>query len=251
MALGLLQHQEHDSVKKFGRYEFKYYTRILHCLFRTHAKGAGCVLDDGCGKGEWLDYLKEGTLAVGIDIEPTNIDEARALFAKTHQFLVADARYLPFRGNSFDLILCRDVLEHVTDKARALTELARTLQEGGTVLISTTNLLSPIMLLDSLLPSVVSRKLISNLGGEHYHDRARRFSSWSLIKSLRQQGLRTSVTMLRVPPPLGENLASRFTFSSCIIYYAWYSFGRISEARFLEKFKEMILVEARKLDGTR
>ena len=43
----------------------------------------------------------------------------------------ADICHLPFEDNSFDIILCNHVLEHIPDDARAMSELYRVLRPGG------------------------------------------------------------------------------------------------------------------------
>jgi len=63
-----------------------------------------------------------------IDYISADIDPGRAEVA-------ADIGALPFRPESFDLILCSHVLEHVEDDVGAMRELARVLAPGGTVLV--------------------------------------------------------------------------------------------------------------------
>ena len=51
--------------------------------------------------------------------------------------VVSDIQNLSFYDNSFDLILCIEVLEHVEKPAIAINELHRVLKESGIVLLST------------------------------------------------------------------------------------------------------------------
>ncbi|WP_420120750.1 class I SAM-dependent methyltransferase [Nakamurella sp.] len=46
-----------------------------------------------------------------------------------------DATNIPFAADSFDLILCSHVLEHIPDDSRAIRELARVLRPGGTAIL--------------------------------------------------------------------------------------------------------------------
>lgn len=103
------------------------------------------VLDVGCASGRQLfalaDHLREGQ---GVDIAQSFIDEAERERIKkgwTHLgFRQAMIEALPFEDNAFDRVLCGEVLEHVFDKDRALTELLRVLKPGGTLVISVPNM---------------------------------------------------------------------------------------------------------------
>ncbi len=52
---------------------------------------------------------------------------------------VADISRLPFRDDSFDVVSCFEVLEHLDDPAGALGEMARVLRPGGSLLLSVPN----------------------------------------------------------------------------------------------------------------
>jgi len=53
--------------------------------------------------------------------------------------IVADAEFLPFRDNSFDLVYSRNVLEHLPNPLNALCEQKRVCKEGGRISIITDN----------------------------------------------------------------------------------------------------------------
>ena len=84
------------------------------------------VLDAGCGEGETLDRI--GSLlpgkVTGIDLNPESV-AFTAERIPNGEFSVADITALPFEDDSFDLVLCLEVLEHIPDPAPALAELAR------------------------------------------------------------------------------------------------------------------------------
>jgi ubiquinone/menaquinone biosynthesis C-methylase UbiE len=54
-----------------------------------------------------------------------------------------DASQLPFEDDSFDKVLCEDVLEHVDDEAGTLREIGRVLRPGGLLVLETINPASP------------------------------------------------------------------------------------------------------------
>jgi len=51
--------------------------------------------------------------------------------------IIAVGEYIPFRSNSFKIVLCTQVLEHVNDPERVLREINRVLIDDGVLLIST------------------------------------------------------------------------------------------------------------------
>lgn len=84
------------------------------------------VLDAGCGEGETLERL--GSILpnriTGVDLNPESVAFA-ADRIPGGEFSVANLFELPFEDDSFDLVLCLEVLEHIPDPAPALAELSR------------------------------------------------------------------------------------------------------------------------------
>ncbi|MBI5254048.1 MAG: class I SAM-dependent methyltransferase [Euryarchaeota archaeon] len=85
------------------------------------------ILEVGCGNGKTLSQLLgRGYDAVGIDI-------SREALKSGGRNLVSDARYLPFPNSSFDVVVCRFVLEHLYEEERiqAIAEMRRVLRRSG------------------------------------------------------------------------------------------------------------------------
>lgn len=105
------------------------------------------VLDVGCGQGRHTSAVARlaGVMAVGADI---SLEEAKKTKKRLEQdkglglqkgvwgVLVADITRLPFRGNTFDLVICAEVLEHVTCETKAVEEISRVVKEGGDVVVT-------------------------------------------------------------------------------------------------------------------
>jgi len=105
------------------------------------------ILDIGCGTGRHLSeaLMLENTAVFGADIHQHDLIEARKRIAYleelglcrgSYQLLSADIVNLPFEDNFFDLIICSEVLEHIPNHHKALSELVRILKPGKTLVIS-------------------------------------------------------------------------------------------------------------------
>jgi ubiquinone/menaquinone biosynthesis C-methylase UbiE len=103
----------------------------------------GQWLDCGCADGSYSVALKDAgaELVVGTDIEEPRIAEARRRWAGTPgvSFMTAPAEQLPMSDASFNGALLNEVLEHVVDQERALSEIRRVLAPGGVLVVFSPN----------------------------------------------------------------------------------------------------------------
>ena len=101
------------------------------------------VLDLGCAGGFMAEALAQrGSDVTGIDPAAEAIDAARAHARKGGLRIGYDVgvgEALPYDDASFDAVVCVDVLEHVADLNKVLSEVARTLRPGGLFLFDTIN----------------------------------------------------------------------------------------------------------------
>lgn len=96
------------------------------------------LLDAGCGNGAMLDFLCHGTgvRGVGLDISQAAIDIAKKNVT-AFEYSRGDLASLMFSDNSFDKIICFNVIEHIADQDWAIRELRRVLKPGGTLIMGT------------------------------------------------------------------------------------------------------------------
>ncbi|MCJ7631552.1 class I SAM-dependent methyltransferase [Candidatus Bathyarchaeota archaeon] len=149
------------------------------------------LLDIGCGGGFYsLAAARRGVSEIIVsDISIDMIKTAKLNLLKNANLkiegIVADAASLPFREESFDSILCIDLIEHVKRDRTLLGELHRVMKEGGSMILSTQNSLSLNYLLESLIERYILRK-VSWMGWDPTH---LRFYSMFLLNLLRHEEL--------------------------------------------------------------
>ncbi len=124
------------------------------------------MLDAGCGHdaiviSEYSDFVKE---AVGVDL----VKEFKVKpNIKTY---TADLQSLPFVDNYFDLIISRNVCEHLKDPLLAFKELKRVLKPRGKIVVTTPNKYCYSSIISSLLPTSFKTVLIKKIFGRDAYD---------------------------------------------------------------------------------
>jgi ubiquinone/menaquinone biosynthesis C-methylase UbiE len=93
------------------------------------------VLEIGVGMGaDYLEWLKAGADATGVDLSAMSVERARRrceLAEYKADLRVADAEHLPFPDDTFDVVYSYGVMHHSPDTAQCLREAARVLKPGG------------------------------------------------------------------------------------------------------------------------
>ena len=105
----------------------RFHHRVLALMAQIEP---GTILDAGCGEGFTLHELETApqlspTQTAGIDFSLTALHWNRANHMTGTPLAQADVHQLPFPDNSFDLVYCLEVLEHLPDSALGLAELVR------------------------------------------------------------------------------------------------------------------------------
>ena len=113
---------------------------------RININPEGTMLDLGCGEGRHIFGLMEkfpDLKCIGLDPHIESLDKAfeglkflESISNTKTNFLSGSAYSLPFSDDSFDLVVCSEVLEHLHDYKDAIKEINRVLKPGGQFLAS-------------------------------------------------------------------------------------------------------------------
>lgn len=116
------KHQHRNPIQRHLINNF--YNEFFTMLKRTNSEK---ILDVGCGEGVTLNKIHE--LKIGKKLEGVdNFKDAIEIGTKEYPHLtlkIADIYNLPYKDNSFDMVLCNEVLEHLERPQDALKELKR------------------------------------------------------------------------------------------------------------------------------
>jgi 2-polyprenyl-6-hydroxyphenyl methylase/3-demethylubiquinone-9 3-methyltransferase len=121
------------------------------------------ALDVGCGGGFSCEFMaKRGVIVSGIDRSQPCIEVARKHAAMSYleiDYRCGVAETMPYPDNTFDVVICVDVLEHVDDVRRVIAEISRILKPNGLFFFDTINRnfssrLVMIWLLENLLREI-------------------------------------------------------------------------------------------------
>ncbi|MBN1635430.1 MAG: class I SAM-dependent methyltransferase [Deltaproteobacteria bacterium] len=106
------------------------------------------VLDAGCGTGRHLTeaFRSMGVNVVGIDMKRQDATKARNMLNQMRlenesgggsaNVMISDITRLPFQDESFDIVICSEVLEHIPDHHKAVQEIVRVLKPGKSLVVS-------------------------------------------------------------------------------------------------------------------
>ena len=111
------------------------------------------VLEIGCGGGGTLDWLKQSGRAQWTSGIELSSEAAAIARTRVDDVRCGDANVLleQFPQDSFDLILCLDVLEHLVDPWAALSKIQGLLRPGGRIITSLPNVRHHSVVLPLLL----------------------------------------------------------------------------------------------------
>lgn len=117
---------EDDLVKSFEENKHVRNIPLLRMIGDVSGKN---VLDVGSSQGLLLDAFKSDALTACVDLAEAYMRVARE---HGHRAVVGDGEALPFHSDTFDVVICSDVLEHVLDVETVVEQVGRVLKPDGT-----------------------------------------------------------------------------------------------------------------------
>ncbi len=128
---------EHERLYDFTNPWSVYFDQSRsNCVVELLSHTEGSLLDIGCGSGFYLEILsrEEREYWGALDLSHRKLNFARSnINCSSVIFVQGHATDLPFRDNSFDWILCSEVIEHLLDPHAALREINRVCRNGALI----------------------------------------------------------------------------------------------------------------------
>lgn len=109
--------------------EHRQYERLKNFIVRNALYSTAVALEIGSGKGLFQDLLEN---YVGLDVSET----LRKYYRENNSYVVGTGNNLPFEENSFDFIFSIHALEHIPSPEDVLSEIRRTIRNGGLIYLA-------------------------------------------------------------------------------------------------------------------
>ena len=165
------------------------------------------ALDVGCGAGltlKWLKSFSPNTETVGLEVNSALGEE---LSRNVDVAVIKSAEDDWDDLGTFDLIMCLDVLEHLTRPEEVLRRLVGMLREGGSVIVSLPN----VSHYSVLLPLLLKRQFTYQDSGILDRTHMRLFVESTAVALLNDAGLVVDKGLVNGPQGPKSHLADRIS----------------------------------------
>jgi len=124
----------------FAKYSMYWWSnRFYAMLARRYGKRGARLLEIGSGLGHLVGQLEDSFETYGLDVNYWAVNQSRSVVNET-SLQTASAQELPFADNSFNVVIIKHIVEHLPDPQKAIQEIGRVTEKGGTLILATPNL---------------------------------------------------------------------------------------------------------------
>ncbi len=124
----------------FAKYSMYWWSnRFYAMLARRYGRRGARLLEVGSGLGHLTGQLSGWFEAYGMDLNHWAVKQSKQ-FAEAASLQTASAQELPYKNDSFNVIIIKHIVEHLPDPAKAIREIARVTEKGGILILATPNL---------------------------------------------------------------------------------------------------------------
>jgi ubiquinone/menaquinone biosynthesis C-methylase UbiE len=109
-----------ETEKPFGEYPLQLAEYLAD---RYHMKKGMKLLDNGCGRGEFLHAFG----SMGMEVHGTDVSS----YCKDARIVDLNKENLPYPDNYFDVVFSKSVIEHISNTEHYVNEMKRVLKKGG------------------------------------------------------------------------------------------------------------------------
>jgi len=201
------QMKEYDSVQEIDDYRVK--TTIDICKRIMISSEKIKILDIGCGKGIITNLIRQvypNSEITGLDYSLSAINYASKKFPSI-DFIVSDANILPFKTNTFDLVIMNNIFEHIVSPISVILNVNKVLKKNGYLIISTPNRYR----LSSLLSCLTGNK-VNLISLNHITE----YSIGQIVEILKYTGFK--LNEIKTVKLKQEKLKHRFIYALINIY---------------------------------
>lgn len=124
----------------FAKYSMYWWSnRFYAMLARRYGRRGARLLEVGSGMGHLVGQLEDTFETFGCDINHWAVKKSKEV-VKTSLLQTASAQELPFTNHSFNVVIIKHIVEHLPDPQKAINEIGRVTEPGGTLILATPNL---------------------------------------------------------------------------------------------------------------
>jgi 2-polyprenyl-3-methyl-5-hydroxy-6-metoxy-1,4-benzoquinol methylase len=124
----------------FARYSMYWWSnRFNAILARRYGKHGTRLLEIGSGMGHLVGQLEDTFETYGVDVNHWAVKQSKSVVEKT-SLQTASAQELPYRDGAFNVVIIKHIVEHLPEPEKAIREIGRVTESGGTLILATPNL---------------------------------------------------------------------------------------------------------------